>query len=55
MVALLSLLTAVAVALAARMTGWVLLAVPFTAIGTYGAWLGLPDEELSDALWLGYQ
>ena len=49
MVTLLSVLTAVAVALAALVTGWFLLAVPFTVVGAYGAWLGLSDDELFDA------
>ncbi len=49
MAALLVLLTALAVALAALVTGWFLLAVPFTLVGAYGAWLGLSNEELSDA------
>ena len=43
------MLTAVAVALAVLVTGWFLLAVPFTVVWAYGAWLGLSDEELSDA------
>ena len=49
MAALLSLLTALAVALAVLVTAWFLLAVPFTVVGAYGAWLGLSDEELLDA------
>jgi fatty acid desaturase len=47
--ALLLSLTAVAVALAALVTGWFLLAVPFTVVAAYGAWLGLSNEELFDA------
>ena len=49
MAALMVLLTAVAVPLAALVTGWFLLAVPLTIVGAYGAWLGLSNEELSDA------
>jgi hypothetical protein len=43
------LLTAVAVALAALVTGWFLLVAPFTIVAAYGAWLGLTNEELFDA------
>ena len=42
-------LTAVAFALATLLTGWFLLAVPFTVVVAYGAWLGLSNDELLDA------
>ena len=49
MAALMVLLTAVAVVLAALMTGWFLLAVPFTVVWAFAAWLGLSNQELADA------
>lgn len=48
-VALMLSLTALAVVLAALLTGWFLLAVPFTGVAAYGAWLGLSNEELLEA------
>lgn len=49
MAALSLTLAAVASVLAAVVSGWFLLAVPFTIVAAYGAWLGLTDEELLDA------
>ncbi len=40
----------VAVGLAVRISAWFLVAVPFALVAMYGAWLGLSNDEISDAL-----
>jgi hypothetical protein len=44
------LLLAVAVVLAAAVSAWFLVAVPFALVAMYGAWLGLSSKETWDAM-----
>jgi hypothetical protein len=46
-------LVPLAVALAATVSGWFLVAVPFAVVAAYGAWLGLSGEELVEAVGAG--
>ncbi len=50
MTALMVLASALAVVLALLTTAWFLLVLPFSLPATLGAWLGLSNEELLDAL-----
>ncbi len=50
MTALMVLASALAVVLALLTTGWFLLVLPFFVPAAFGAWLGLSNEELLDAL-----
>ena len=50
MTALMVLRSCAAVALALVTTAWFLLVLPFALPAAFGAWLGLSDEELLDAL-----
>ena len=50
MTALLTLVSAMAVSLAVLTTGWFLLVLAFSMPAAFGAWLGLSNAELFEAL-----